>query len=399
MALLWDKYNNILNNRSDWCYYMNSELQFDNSIFTDKYSANNFIREYFDAGEKEVFKVGTVNLDSYHKRNLHTVSLYFLGLYIAKELGVNKFASRNYMKELNETKYKRFLFDWFLTCLYHDIGYQFEEQSDNNTNVKTLSSFLELNKINEERDIDSLFGEKGLFFKNRKLFDLCNRYYSYIYNNFGKIEHGITGGIILYNKLYNNYFNHKKELNENRDSFIHNGLCFSTKLFTNYKNAAKAIIKHNMWIANSRSINNYIDNELFNLIPKEIDNSLLDSCNKINKQVLTFCKAKGEFTKYGIKDKLTFLLCLADTLEPIKSFNDKTENFNNEIENTLKNIDITISSGIIKIKVNSSLSPNEYFKKIKSLEEWMNIKVIDSSNFYDNIDNKSYLKIILEQTI
>lgn len=168
-------YEEIANDKKRWSYYQNNTLSLNNA-WKDKGSANKFIHEYFKNGGKEVFNLKSPigSLGGSHERDIHTVSLYILGIYLSENLNWNK---------ANTMCQRNFLFLWYLTCLYHDMGYKIEE------NVELVKAYGTLDKFMKEQEID---GETNLF-KYIKKKELCKNYYRYIKATRGHIDHGITG--------------------------------------------------------------------------------------------------------------------------------------------------------------------------------------------------------------
>lgn len=181
-----------------------------------------------------------------------------------------------------------------MACLYHDIGYVYENDYNcmnlrmvqkeglnalkDICNIKCLRN-NELFKTYKKRDID-------LYFSNRAI---CSS------GNIGKIDHGIVGGLLLYDRLRKNFYEARNKANRNdpnfsMDKFEYNELNYSKTHFEYYAEAADAIIAHNIWI---NTLNEYLTKN--NKVPLE--------GNKIDKN-----------------NRLAFVLALADTLEPIKKY-------------------------------------------------------------------------------
>jgi hypothetical protein len=172
---------------------------------------------------------------------------------------------------------------WFLTSLYHDIGYVFEYDSKSHLN-KNIKDFLP-----ETANIKTC--------KNLKYYKLGKNYFKYRKTQ-GIIDHGVVGGFRLYSILRNIYEN---VLKTKRDQLhVFKGLSYSPELYKFHKIAADAIIRHNMWLAIPDNIYDYKKYDLYDLI---------ESVGKDNKIDIT-------------NEQFTFLLGLCDTIEPIKRFSD-----------------------------------------------------------------------------
>ena len=274
-------------------------------------------------------------------RDIHTVSVFILGIEIARKMK-NRILG-------NE------LFIWFLMCLYHDMGYKLENKTDLVKEYYTLDKFLQKNEIKEEYNIFKVYKKKTL----------CENYYRYraedryrttehgVIKEHGVIDHGIAGGIILYKVLVKNYEMVKRKSENNKDSFEYNNLIFSTDNFKDYAKAAIGIIRHNMWYANkSDDCKTYYEFGLDDLIS--------EPQNKI-------CYTD---------DRLLFLLCLADTIEPLK--NSDIKEYNKVLEGIymdVKNINNQNNSKItITIQVSDKLeNKDKLIKNCLSLNSWMNV--------------------------
>ena len=183
-----------------------------------------------------------------------------------------------------------------MACLYHDIGYIYEEELSCK-NLRTLQA-------------DGIEGLKKI----------CNIEYLYT-GNFkpytkehinvylserarcrdgctGVIDHGIVGGFLLYDRLRKNYKTARKKLKQmcNKEigkPFIYDNLFFSEEHFDYYGEAAQAVIVHNIWI---NTLKKY-------LAEKDEENAGI-----------------GDIKKISIENPIAYILALADTLEPIKKY-------------------------------------------------------------------------------
>ena len=353
MKTLLQIYNDISENKNLYDYYGSNLILKD--AWINVKSAHSFIQQYFQNGEKAIFEL-KICRDMYQPdiRDIHTVSVFILGIEIARKMK-NRILG-------NE------LFIWFLMCLYHDMGYKLENKTDLVKEYYTLDKFLQKNEIKEEYNIFKVYKKKTL----------CENYYRYraedryrttehgVIKEHGVIDHGIAGGIILYKVLVKNYEMVKRKSENNKDSFEYNNLIFSTDNFKDYAKAAIGIIRHNMWYANkSDDCKTYYEFGLDDLIS--------EPQNKI-------CYTD---------DRLLFLLCLADTIEPLKRF--RNLGTNEEINEILRQICMDIenisnqknSKITITIQVSDKLEDkvkNELIKNCRSLDSWMNVKTTQEDN-------------------
>ena len=114
-----------------------------------------------------------------------------------------------------------------------------------------------------------------------------------------------------------------------------------------YAYISDCIISHNIWFGKGKYIPKYKNYGLEELIESNAEKVSINN------------------------NPLLFMLGVIDTIEPVKFFN----NFNPKY--VLKNIDIDIEDKLIKIKVSNSAIFNylEWFKKIKSMEEWLEVYI------------------------
>lgn len=285
-------------------------------------------------------------------RDIHTVSVFILGIEIARKMK-NRILG-------NE------LFIWFLMCLFHDMGYKLENKTDLVKEYYTLYKFLQKNEIKEEYNIFKVYKKKTL----------CENYYRYraedryrttehgVIKEHGVIDHGIAGGIILYKVLVKNYEMVKRKSENNKDSFEYNNLIFSTDNFKDYAKAAIGIIRHNMWYANKS-----------------------DDCKTYHEYGLDDLISEPQNKICYTDDRLLFLLCLADTIEPLKRF--RNLGTNEEINEILRQICMDIeninnqknSKITITIQVSDELeNKDKLIENCRSLDSWMNVKTTQEDN-------------------
>ena len=187
--MLLDIFTNIFEKKKDvWKYYSRLELDFP---FENKRSANKFIKDYLQySGKFDLY----LKTDLESLRKLHTVSVFFLGIHLIEKLqsfynyDIEKFVD-SYNTKINIKR--AFSFYWFLTCLYHDIGYIHEqEEAHIYSNFKKLKTSLN----HKPRIIKDPFIPKNLL-------QSIENYY----NNLHCYDHGIIGGYKLYDSIINLY--------------------------------------------------------------------------------------------------------------------------------------------------------------------------------------------------
>lgn len=289
MNTLRSEYDTIITS-TQYGYYSVASLK---SYPVEKKEATTFIREYFLQGGKRgaLDNVVGVREDEIYRAE-HMVSAFFLGILLyhkirkiqdsinrkINELQIPTNQCSNEYKE--ESPEKLFLYIWFLTCLYHDIGYDAENRHDD--------SSIEIDHVLSELQIS----KKAI---PDELSDNCKLYYAL--RKSGKIkppesviDHGIIGGCMLYH--------HLERLHTETEIVERNGLYWGKSILKHYiAPAACAIIAHNMWMqeAGTEDADRYKDLLL--------DGLIYSPGNRI----------------IQLKDHpLLFLLCLVDTIEPLK---------------------------------------------------------------------------------
>ena len=268
------------------------------------------------------------------ERAVHIVSTFLLGLKIAMDcldIDIN----------IRDSDNMSFQYEWFMTCLYHDIGYVYEKRSSENDVRKIASDGINGisdicgNNISIDEQIFKTYPEciVDLYFRKRAE---CQKK--------GCIDHGIIGGILLYNGL-SNMFNIAWEhrLNKNqitKDSFdaciSGRKLHYSTKHFEEYAKAADAIIMHNIW---KKTLQEYIAKEF--------------KWRKVRINPKVSCK----------NNPLCFILCLADTIEPLK-----------RALNTEDTIYFSFTPKLLKIHSDKE-KIRKIYEEIKDCEDWLDVNV------------------------
>ena len=343
--------DNLIENFYNYIYYDTAciSLNFD-ELNND--TAKSFISNYFGLGQKGSV-VGNIGeaWDNNSPRPVHTVLLYllFLLLYKDKRIGqkiCNKIKGFKTVENDNNFHLRFF----FLLCLYHDYGYYIEEKR------KEIPAF---NASYCEFDI--LNSIKGTYFKTPYTKENIKKYFYYRRLS----EHGISGGTLLSKRLKDNFKKAAEIANAqgaNEFQYPDNIQWNKKKDFSFYDFISSIIIKHNIWYAyKCEDKAKYSQMELNDFIIKE------DGNNKLN-------------FKY---DPILFLFCLLDSIEPSKKLNVCCEGRPGElgIKALLENFyfDVSLDPSQNKyeiiIKLNDSIHAPGYIYSIKSLEEWMDLKV------------------------
>jgi len=336
----------IYKDPKQWKYYNSERGHYKSYDFLSSDFSRCFIQQYFIFGEKSILTDSLYHLSPL--RQIHTVSTYFLGLYLYK-----------FLKVSNYRKYKpSFRYLWFLTCLYHDFGYLVEDGIEPNWTSDIKFDVYKCLKIPTE--LQSYYDVETL------------QEYSKIRDN---KDHGIEGGRKLYDLLKKNYayYQEKWAVQNNtqpQDEFKYRDKIWFRKKHENYySEAALNIMLHNIWFCNdSHNIDKYTP-KLEKLIDKKL--------------------------KFTYSAALLFVLIFADTIEPIKKI--KQANNDNEkkaaeainvsnYKNILDNIFLSTKEQKLIItfdKLSLSKIDYKYDKWIRSIcgmRDWIDIAIEENDN-------------------
>jgi len=304
-----------------------------------------FIKKYLTVAGKNkavsMFRVGK-KLQNF-ERAIHTNSVYFLGCIFYEKLGM-----KDKIKFIRDN-HDEFHFVWFLTSLVHDFMYFIEKNKKEYPEICSIESFYAHFKISNKLNKYSYELLCNLSCNEKILVNNIEKYFIFRLKE-GKIDHGITAGIYLYNYLVKNREKMKGE------GEVNNNLYWGKDLEKFYAIASYAIATHNMWRVkeNDKDVKKYKENRLCDLI--------LDG--------------KG-IKKLSIeKEPFSFLLALIDTLEPTKIYDCCKPKY------VLENIDIQFCEKEITIKngEESKLDFEKLEKRAKEMESWLDLSVKLNNN-------------------
>lgn len=390
------------NNPIDWNYYLN-ELELPKNIN----DARNFIKDFFAYGGKS-YLIHDIIQECEPLRINHTLSVFFIGLLIKN----SSYHELNIIDD-NQNEIFEFNYLWFLVSLFHDMGYVQEEDwkykfeyrkksNDFKIIMKNhdfpINSFRIYHNYNAYYDLGIIYPAPCYFktnpimpyriansknnprpnnriiFNNRTIITRSMYPRSTVFNyleyckmneDINHYDHGIVGGLWLYDSLVKNYYLSYISLNNPRidfNDFYVNDLHFNTNQFSIFAYLADCIISHNMWFAtDDETIELYEKCGLEQLIPPHAQPIQFDN------------------------NPLLFILALADTLEPIKTCCDPKYKLNIEPTEVLKNIECIFNQNHILLLFNN----NDIFKimkdKLDGLENWLNIniEICESANKID----------------
>ena len=334
MLSLYDDFSNIPKG-----YYgikINVDELFDNERAL--HNCNLFIQKHFTAGcKKGVLDITENYTNEYELRGkqVHTVSLYLLGLHLMKLFNKTLKEKIEFLIP-SKDKWYDYYYTWYLTCLYHDIASVIER------NKEFLSETEEIAKT-------QLYDEdKNLFRFDR---DIILKYQKYRSNK-GRVDHGVFGGISFFNRIKASFeketFGHDWQA---EPVYNKHNLKWRLEHIKHFAYIADAICCHNIWLA--------VDSAA----KKEYQEKGLDELCVENHT------DKLSFREYPLQ----FILCLLDTIEPVKRFSDMKP------KDVLENISIKSTGTTITIEWTKSIKNNKNFFRwldsICSLDEWMKLNV------------------------
>lgn len=384
------------NNPMDWNYYLN-ELELPKNIN----AAKNFIKDFFTYGGKS-YLIYDIIQECEPLRINHTLSVFFIGLLIKN----SSYHELNIIDD-NQNEIFEFSYLWFLVSLFHDMGYvqekdwtykfEYRKKSKNFQNRMRINNHS-INKFNKYHNYNTYY-DLGIiypapcYFKtnpimpyriansknnprpnNRIIFNngtiITRSIYpkSTIFNyleyckmneEINHYDHGIVGGLWLYDSFVKNYYLSYISLNNPRidfNDFYIKHLHFDTNLFSIFAYLADCIISHNIWFAtDNETIELYEKCGLEQLIPPHAQPIQFDN------------------------NPLLFILALADTLEPIKT----CSSLDIAPIDILNNIKCNFSDGCILLLFENVAMFTKMANKLNDLDSWLAINV----QIYEN-DNK-----------
>lgn len=339
-------------------------------LFKERKKCIEFIGEHFKKGRKNgVIEIPWKDKYTEYGKHEHTISLYLIGLLF-----------ESYFKDALKSKFERlflnvgdwynFKYTWFLTCMYHDFASSFEKLENCSQGMKGIDFYL--GDFNIEY---TPFNHKPMK-PNVRL----NRFSEYLIKNYfeyrmskGEREHGIIAGYYYFDRLCKSYYSNipkNYDFNVNPE-YIEDGISWRSEHLDHFAYICDAIISHNIWLT-KKSAKEYREYGL--------------SCLIVDENI----DIKLNFNRFPLQ----FLLCLFDTIEPVKKMKKGKEALN-----LYKNLDMYSEKKDDRISLVLSWTGcfHEYIdgfeswkNNILSLGKWMDIKVIHNAN-----ENKIELSFIL----
>ena len=314
-------------NQESWNYYSGKDFK-TNPMLSEKESKN-FIENFIELSGKSK-NLLSKEINNIGNRATHIVSTFFIGHYIYKNTNFKDLIDNELKKNVKKWETKSevtFPFIWFLTCLFHDLGYTIEKYEK----VKYLSLKDLKDKTGDLGEIDGIPNFYGEVYED---------YYRYRIKYQNVNDHGITAAYLLYHSLCKiRYLANNNPENENQQK-----LCWEKELDKVYNFCAWNILAHNIWFcneSNKEAVEIYKYYKLNNLIFQ--DELTTNEKYKINREEHPFF----------------FFLCLIDTIEPFK----RVENYED-----LKHIFLEHSKEQINI---ISLTDKYTLKDAGGLNNWL----------------------------
>jgi hypothetical protein len=323
---LYREYEQLLSN-GDWKYYPFKEtLGID--ILSDRDSMISFFVSYLGKGEKAVLPIFKFLNTLSEDRLQHTFSCFLLGILIYEKCESLLYRINNILNQIPiqnpEKPCERFKYLWMLISIFHDFGYAIESKDK------------ELRK-NEFKELMTRFHSRPKSIPSIYSKKLIRKYNKYRLCRFGVNDHGICGGIKLYSDLYK--LRGKKEDQSTTEHY------WGADLVPSYALAAWTVACHNIWLVKND------DNNAGSIMCykcQHIDELIYSKESRIIKE-----------------SPFLFLLCLADSIEPIKIFK------NLDILNHIA-FDFSKENCIKILSRDMCIVHNElYLSKIKDLNDWL----------------------------
>lgn len=396
-------------------YFENGEKEL--PLILNPEDAAIFLENYFLAARKE--RVLSFEFDRQYalpaERAIHTVSGFFLGLLIENCLSAENSLS------IVHPGYFPFSYLWFLTFLYHDYGYCVAEREDSpiaiparaptpNNIYPQRNSKIRFEEYRAMRQVKAELGISlspfsaypGAFSSTTHLTDghtvsvesallreltqrsctiarhsklqfntgakirghqytstVVTRYFNYCINERTRLDHGIIGGYLFYDRMIKNYLSaYLSVLHEARYPVSLNDFYFRDRHFSEYQlpifsYIADCILVHNIWKQSDDTRELY---ERYNLNPD-----------------------LGEAYKtITIRDNpLLYILAVTDTLEPTKAY----ATINPEIISESINLEYLPGTRMITFSsTNKAVDIRVLHRKAKGLEGWTSVRCTELRN-------------------
>lgn len=185
-------YQDLFADYGKWRYYNKLNI----NPFLSIENSREFVSKFIELSGKAV---GNPLFDNIFKlednRIKHIVSTYFLGIYLYENSDKIRFLADKIVyryKLKNPNSRIEFSFIWYLICLFHDLGYDIED----NQTFKSFDEFIDGRVkyyLKERVGVPPVFEKTYIDYFNYRLKSLDA--------NLNKPDHGICGGILLFDIL------------------------------------------------------------------------------------------------------------------------------------------------------------------------------------------------------
>lgn len=339
------------------------------------------IKQLFDAhGKEHFFDNGDQNKFYQNDqegiiRCQHAFSLYLLGIYCYKKIpriqeafksfldnlyiGYNQDIEKGAEREENNY-YKNFLYLWYPTALYHDMGYYYEYLCEENDQSKRYSEAIQGGKIMDKDYFGFIDNSPGI---PKQLKDISQLYFQkriegHFFTDNACIDHGFAGGLELYKQMRRVHC--QDDDPSNMSFYPWMGLKYGTPIFKWFNTtSAWAITCHNI----------YMEKDTKDNIDK------VDKYIKAGFKCITYDENKSFI---NIKEHpLLFLLDFVDTIDPVKRFGLDSLNYYMLEESDANSLHLHI----VDCSEDSRLNANPILNKLNS-----NIGFLKSDSFNVQMD-------------
>lgn len=298
---LYNAYADVIGDVNAWDYYRGNP---DDILQKCKQRPNIFITQYFKHGEKEKVVDNALIRKISRERQYHVISVFFLGILIYRNSlrirqsidSMTKAIESSLPAHRDDDDSRCFLYVWFLTCLFHDIGYCYEGLPCPDCSVCNRADlnplFMEIDEIPCNDFIPAVFR------RNIKHYgELCRHQAGF--RSKKCIDHGISGGILLY-QLMNMHVHSQDKLTKSIKKFVTG----KPILENHIASVAWTIMSHNIWTKK-----------------REYDENGKEKENNYDTHGLTELVYSDEALRFIQLEEhpLLFLFCLVDTIEPVKA--------------------------------------------------------------------------------
>ena len=354
-------------------------IEINNLNLWENKNCKHFIDDCFIQGQKHRLLDFDFKQEYLDKgKHLHTVSLYLLGIAFIENNSLIPNSLERQLKTFlpqynkwynvkvkdNDKNYDSenydFLYTWYLTALYHDVASCIE-------NIRIPENPTERQKNLEYYlgELDVIYSPYGEF-PHRKL-NIPQRFsenliknYFYYRANHGSCEHGILAGYLFFDRFVKNFLGYCQNIKVKKEGFIkvEGDLKWHIEQLSHAAYVADAIICHNIWMGG------------------EMDTELYQAYGLSPLLYMKHSENKLSIKKYPLQ----FMLCLLDTIEPVKRFAKKS---NDEIyyptpRDVLKDVKLEFQNDGLKVKWEESIKKQPDFQywqgALKGVKNWMEVQ-------------------------